>query len=319
MPNPLDVAFAAFGNNQARELLSGELGKYAYAADLGAMRVLVDDHGEDFWGANLYNGWLAAIRSLSRAGAGQSAPLEVAGTEAWGRRILNTQLASWAELRHDTILYAKQSYTAGPVCEFPDALVEPNPEFFARVRAFATKGQAVTSSFGLTAERDYFVHLGNVAGVLKEMAEFQAQGKAFTPTHMAFINETVAVQTICGGASATGWYPQLFFGVNSTTFDPTIADVHTQPKDEGGGDVGRVLHVGTGYARLMVVTANTCTGPRAYAGLASSYFEEITEKYQRLSDPEWEARFGTMGAFGWNDNGKGPAADVPWMSDLLAR
>ena len=319
MPNPLDVAFAAFGNNQARELLAGELGKYPYAAALGAMRVLADDHGEDFWGGNLYNGWLAAIRSLSRVGAGQSAPLEVAGTEAWGRRILNTQLASWAELRHDTILYAKQSYTAGPVCEFPDALVEPNPEFFGRVRAFATKGQSVTTALGRTAERDYFVHLGNVAAVLKEMAEFQAEGKPFTSTHMAFINETVTVQTVCGGASAQGWYPQLFYGVNSTTFDPTIADVHTQPKDEGGADVGRVLHVGTGYARLMVVTANTCNGPRAYAGLVSSYFEETTEQYRRLTDPEWEARFGAMGAFGWSDNGKSPAADVPWMSGLIAR
>jgi len=27
--------------------------------------------------------------------------------------------------------------------------------------------------------------------------------------------------------------------------------------------VGNVLHVGTGYARLMVVTANTCEGPKA--------------------------------------------------------
>ena len=28
---------------------------------------------------------------------------QIAKTEAWGRRLLNTQLASWAELRHDTI------------------------------------------------------------------------------------------------------------------------------------------------------------------------------------------------------------------------
>jgi len=281
--------------------------------------VLVDDHGETFWTANLYNGWLGAVRSLSRAGAGQSMPLAVAATEAWGRRILNTQLASWAELRHDTILYAKQSYSAGPVCEFPDALVEPNPEFFARLQTFATKGRQVADSLGRSKEADYFVHLGAVADVLREMAEYQAQGTPFTAAHMAFINETVTVQTVCGGASAQGWYPKLFYGADPTAFEPTIADVHTQPKDEGGGDVGRILHVGTGYARMMVVTANTCTGPRAYAGLASSYFEEVTEKYQRLDDLTWEARFGTKGAFGWNDNGASPAPDVPWMTDLIAR
>ena len=42
--------------------------------------------------------------------------------------------------------------------------------------------------------------------------------------------------------------------------------------DWGGNRVGKVLHVGTGYARLMVVTINTCTGARAYAGPVSSYF-----------------------------------------------
>ena len=59
----------------------------------------------------------------------------------------------------------------------------------------------------------------------------------------------------------------------------------------------------------MVLTANTCTGPRAYAGLVSSYYEEITENFQRLDDPTWEQRFLT---------GSLPA-DVPWMSSLIAR
>lgn len=325
MPDPLDVAFAALGNNQAAALLTPQMQQHSYAADLAAMRVLADDHGESFWSANLYNTWLSALRALSRNGGAQSAPLEVAGTEAWGRRILNTQLASWAELRHDTILYAKQSYTAGPACEFPDALVEPSPEFFARVKAYAEKGEAVVAALSFSdtnlAKRitDHFVHLRSVADMLREMAEHQAQGKPFTQQHMAFIDETVAVQVVCGGAYATGWYPKLFFGPGATDFSPTIADVHTQPKDEVGSDVGRVLHVGTGFARLMVVTANTCNGPRAYAGLVSSYFEEITDKYKRLDDPTWEKRFGTSGAFGWNDPGGQLASDVPWTRDLIAR
>jgi hypothetical protein len=29
--------------------------------------------------------------------------------KAWAAKTLQTQLASWAQLRHDTILYAKQS------------------------------------------------------------------------------------------------------------------------------------------------------------------------------------------------------------------
>jgi hypothetical protein len=314
MPNPLDVAFAALGNNQAATLLGPELDRYGYASDLAKMRVLADDHGESYWGANLYNTWTAALRALSPFGAAASAPLEIAGTEAWGRRVLNTQLASWAELRHDTILYVKQSYTSGIVCEFPDVLVEPSPEFFGRIQSYATKGGQVVASLAIQnatlaqQAAEHFTRLATVAGTLKEMAEYQAKGTPFTAAHMAFVNETVVVQEFCGGASATGWYPKLFFA-NPTTFEPTIADVHTQPFDEGGTPVGKVLHVGTGYARLMIVTANTCTGPRAYAGLASSYFEEITTDFKRLDDPSWEMRL--LG-------GQIPA-DVPWMSDLVAR
>jgi hypothetical protein len=166
------------------------------------------------------------------------------------------------------------------------------------------------SSYGQSAT-GYFAHLGEVAAMLEEMATQQAQGTPFTAAQMAFVNQTVVLQQGCGSpASASGWYPGLFYNTNSITFSPTIADVHTQPTDEAGNDVGRVLHVGTGNARLMVLTANTCTGPRAYAGLASSYFEEVTEDWQRLDDPTWAKRFSATGT---------PPADVPWLSGLLAR
>jgi hypothetical protein len=51
-----------------------------------------------------------------------------------------------------------------------------------------------------------------------------------------------------------------------------------------------VLHVGTGAARPLVVVADTCSGPRAYVGLASSYYEVVTSNYERLDDPTWEKR-----------------------------
>ena len=73
--------------------------------------------------------------------------------------------------------------------------------------------------------------------------------------------------------------------------------------------MGRVLHVGTGYARLLIVTADTCTGPHAYAGLASSYYEKTTQNFDRLTDERWKHGFGAGT----------PPADVAWMSDLIGR
>jgi hypothetical protein len=237
----------------------------------------------------------------------------VTGTEPWGRRILNTQLASWAELRHDTILYVKQSYTSGVSCAFPDAYVDPYPEAFAELQRFAdyatanvlpvaARSQSATDQAMLAA---YFAQLSTVAKMLHDMAQAELTGAAFSADQMAFINAAVTVQQECGGATANGWYPNLVFG-DPTTFDPTIADVHTQPTDAGGNVIGRILHVGTGYARLMVVTANTCAGPRAYAGLASSYYETITQNFDRLTDDRWQANFGAN-----------EPPDVSWVSDIL--
>lgn len=321
MPSPLDPAFAAFGNNQAGLLLGGELTEYSYAPDLHMMRVLVSAHPAEFWSANLYNLWLSSIQALSPSdelGSWAAAGLpSIAATEPWGRRILSAQLASWAELRHDTILYAKQSYTGGATCEFPDAYVEPYPSFFHAIGALAEHGQGLVAGLDLSAAPwlatripEYFDQLQAVAETLASMAEHQRTGTPFTVDQMAFINQAVTVQYGCGDPEgAEGWYAKLFFDRhNSVQFDPTIADVHTQPTDEVGSLVGRVLHVGTGSPRLMVVTADTCVGPRAYVGLASSYFERITDDFERLDDPTWADEL----------QGATPN-DVPWMTDLVVR
>ena len=321
MPNPLDVAYAAFGNDQAAALLGPELRRTPYAPALESMRRLGDEHGASFWDANLYNLWQGALRALSpNADIVQGAGLPaVARTEAWGRRMLNTQLASWAQLRHDTILYVKQSYTTGAACEFPEAYVDPYPAFFAKLQAFAQAGQAVVSDLPLMSGSylgprigAYFGKLGQVTGILREMALLQRQGMPHKPEHLAFINQAVNTEPVgCAGPPGLrGWYADLFFDPNSALqFDPTIADVHTQPTDETGNPVGKVLHVGTGWARLLVTTIDTCMGPRAYAGVASSYHELITKDLQRLDDKDWLKRF------------DGPTApeDVSWMGDLIVK
>ncbi len=323
MPNPLDAAFAAFGNNQALALSGAELEQYPeLSGALGAMRFSIDSHGASFWDANLYNLWSSALRSLSPAPdmsdpAGLGLPA-VAGTEAWGRRVLNTQLGSWAQLRHDTLLYAKQSYTDIPACEFPDAYVEPNPEFFRALVRFAERGSALVD--GLPAGqylaediRGYFANLAASAGTLAQMAEQQKSGTPFSAAQLAFINDAVRVVQDTAGCTTVetpdGWYADLFYNQSKAIEqDLTIADVHTQPADEVGNIVGRVLHVGTGFPRLMTITVDTCVGPRAYAGMAYAYHELITNDFQRLNDEEWTGRVTSA-----------PPADAPWAAPFIAR
>jgi hypothetical protein len=321
MPSPLDAAFAAFGNDQAGLLLGSELEQWKYAPDLASMRVLADAHPAEYWQDNIYNSWLGMLRVLSPSSAVASPKSmglpAVTGTEAWGRRLLSTQLSSWAELRHDTLLYAKQSYTGGASCEFPDAYVEPYPEFFAKLGAFATRGATLVSgldlgpgSYLVTQAQAYFETVSMVAATLGKMAENQRSGVPHSAAQMAFINDAVVVDEGCGDPSfQSGWYKKLFFEPGrGIKLDPVIADVHTQPTDAGGAMVGKVLHVGTGMPRLMVVTVDTCSGPRAYAGLASSYFEHVTSNFDRLTDEEWSGLIQAQ-----------TPPDVAWMKDLVAR
>ena len=331
MPNPLDVGFAALHNDNAGLLLAPELTKFDYAPDLASMRILTDAHPTSFWEANLYNHWLAALRTLSPtpdvANPSAVGLPRVAGTEPWSRRLLSTQLASWAELRHDTILYAKQSYTAAASCEYPDAYVEPYPDLFARLAAFATRGAELLGGVKLPGRfiGDYFMQLREVVTRLERMAKEQRTGALHSAEDLAFINHlTVQNRGGCGGPpTLDGWYAKLFFNPgDALEADPIIADVHTQPTDESGNLVGKVLHVGAGAPRTMVVSIESCSGPRAYVGLVSSYFETVTDGFERLTDEEAAAKNARLGAAiqSGPKSGSPPSSPiVPWMADLVER
>ena len=106
---------------------------------------------------------------------------------------------------------------------------------------------------------------------------------------------------------AAGWYAKLFWDPSSAVeVGSVVADVHTQPTDEAGNPVGKVLHVGTWFPREMVVTVESCSGPRAYVGLVSSYHEQIKDNFVRMTDDEWRAQ------------GLATPPDVSWFSGLVA-
>ncbi len=73
-----------------------------------------------------------------------------------------------------------------------------------------------------------------------------------------------------------------------------MADVHTQPTDQSGNEVGNVLHVGTGKINLGVFLApNTCNPGQliAYVGPVGSFHYEIQSGFNRLTDGDWDKYF----------------------------
>jgi hypothetical protein len=302
MPDPLDVGFAALANDGAAELLRGDLDRYEYAPELHMMRFLGTAQGDEYWQESLYSTWLSALRALSPTKDALDRPEagglpSVAATREWNARILSTQLASWAELRHDAVLYTKESYSFTALCEFPDAYVDPYPELFHRIALHARLGKALTADVLSVqaplqnAAQNYFARLDEVATQLQQMAHQERAREPFTKAQMDFVNTMVSTHPSggCGGPPVfSGWYGDLFVERAAlTTFEPTITGVHTQPTDASGTVVGHVLHVGTGHPIEMVVTVDSGDGARAYAGYVSSYYETTTSNFERLDDEGW--------------------------------
>ncbi|MCX6146082.1 MAG: PKD domain-containing protein [Candidatus Kapabacteria bacterium] len=74
------------------------------------------------------------------------------------------------------------------------------------------------------------------------------------------------------------------------TDESVIADVHTTPRDENENNVGWVLHCGTGRPNTAIIVAKDSSGKeRAYVGPVFSYYEKITDNYERLTDEKWKS------------------------------
>ena len=289
MPSGLDV-MAALGADEAVRLLRPELEKHGYAASLLAARTLFDERPPAARTATAYDAWLDALAQLSRPPAAGAVP-QVMRTPAWRRKALQTQLASWSELRHDTILYVKQSYSGHIICDYPAGYVEPYPEAFARVAVLAEELGRRLGKLGAASEhvKTFLGTFAARARDLQRLAEKELAGKPFTADERKFVKDAIHVKTTsygCGPPSKTysGWYPTLIYSGVPDSWEPTIADVHTSA--EHG-----VLEVGVGNVDFLVVAVDNGRDRAAYVGPVYSYYEFASGS--RLTDQEWRESVST--------------------------
>lgn len=295
LPDPLDILYA-LGNDDVLPLLRGELDTYHYAASLEALRYLVDAYEPEFWEQSLYTRWLHALRALAKTGDQAGAP-EFMRTAAWQQEKMNTQLASWAELRHDTLLYVKQSYTSGVICSYPHGYVEPVPELFDRLEALGHFAHDELVGLGIPSWiesliQGYYDRMATIMQTLGSIARKELAQTALSEAEQEFLRTPLYLDSQTCGTPERGWVRDLYFDPADWpvgTPDLIVADVHTQPTDEFGNPVGRVLHVGTSDPRLAVVVTG-CPGatPVAYVGPVAAYHQHVTTNFTRLTDDAWE-------------------------------
>lgn len=300
-PSSLDVMYT-LGNDRAADHLGDELAKYHYKSNLDRLRQQVNGYSHEFWQNSFYNLWLNCIRALNIEPDGQKP--QAMQSAAWKDKNLHTQLASWAQLRHDNILYAKPAYGPACICEYPGGYVEPYPAFYAAVREYARFGKALFASVEIDdtgrkseqthqAALDYFDHLNAVAARLEALSVKELAGEPFSEEDTLFLRSVVVRKyvgdTSYGGFTEehwNGWYNDLLPFDDETP--EMVADLRTN-LDNNLGPTG-VLHIGTGEPVVEVMLVEGADGQQtAYVGPAFTYYEHLEEGLppKRLQDRDW--------------------------------
>jgi hypothetical protein len=315
IPSCADVAFAVFGNDHLVPALTQRMKSPAgrqfrdgllYQHNLTAVRNIIDRLPEDAWTESLYADWLGCLRELSRPTTDPKYPEAMRG-QAWALKAGVTQLASWTQLRHDTVLYAKPSYTTGESCEYPAGFVEPVPHFWKRYEAMIqrTRGGLAKLTFpdgqfkdqGKFLKATYLAHLdrfAKAAALLRAIAEKEVAQQELTAAETKFLKEVVVRGGGSGMPPVSGWYPNLF-SHRSTIQDQDdahkwvalVTDVHTDPPAVSVPDPGCVLHQGVGNIDTLVVAVDNGKDRMVFAGPVFSHYEFEAPNAVRRTNGDW--------------------------------
>ena len=278
-PKSLDVP-AVLGSELAEEILNETEAQYMnYTVQLNRLKSEFKTLDVMNWTKNLYWSWLYTLNTTLET-VNSNYPTFMT-TDAWGREKLQTFTGSWTELRHDTILYAKQSYTPlygvgpfnPPTPDYNTAYVEPYPQTHLRLASLLNMTLNGLNGFQLLSE-DIEESLSSFRGILKlfyDSSILELEGKELPQETQIAIRE-----------AAKEFAAILGVATEKTQKATIVADVHTD------ANTNSVLEEALGKFNILIVVYSDSEGKLyASAGPAYNYFEFIQPMSQRLTDEEW--------------------------------
>ncbi|MBR4606429.1 MAG: DUF3160 domain-containing protein [Lachnospiraceae bacterium] len=318
LPDGLDVA-AAFGSDLALELLI-EKGNDRFPNFLEQMQLVRSKVQKltDYWSSSLYGGWLYTLLPLlEKKGEGYPSFMT---NENWQKKSIEGFLGSWTELKHDTILYAKQMMAemgGADIDEYDDrGYVEPQPELYARLYALTkTTIEGLEKRGYLGAEeKEGLVRLGEMAKRLRDMSVKELQNETLTDEEYDFIREY-------GGALEHLWYETVKDEANNRYADAAefpmaiVADVATDPNgvclEEAIGGAARIyvifpidgeLHIGIGgvfnYYQFVQPISDRLTDKEWRIKLGMQMGDDDMYHWESIAGPEWTDSYRNY----WKDN-----------------
>lgn len=287
LPKGLDIP-AAMGSAEASSILKnmGEQDYRGYSENMNRMQQYIASLPAQTWHHNLYWGWLNTLQPLLvEVPNGYPSFMR---SQAWTRKSLNTYLSSWTELKHDTVLYAKQVYAeAGGGGEIEDddrGYVEPNPRIYARLAALTALTRDGLQNRSLLNKKDAenLNRLQKLALDLKTISEKELKGQSLTADEYELIRsygvqlEHFWLETLRDQKDDNKNSNHLLLDNPAML----VSDVTTAPPDT-------VLEEATGYIHSIYAVVPVEGKLRIARGGVYSYYEFPWPASNRLTDDAW--------------------------------
>ena len=289
LPKALDF-FAAMGSDEAYSILKG-MGEDQYVnydTQTTKVRTEVAALGIDSWTQNLYWSWLYSFQPLITPKGSAYPPFMQ--TQAWTRKDLQTALGSWTELKHDTILYAKQVMAemggGGEDVAPPHGYVEPDPEAYARLLALTQMTYDGLQSRGLLSDltRGNLENLISELKFLKDISERELAGDPITDDEYWHIQYWGGIleQFTLAAADTTGNMDRDLSDQKAAL----VADVAT-----GTYDLNTLVALEEGVGQPTPIYVVLPNSPwRVATGAVYSYYEFTVSSSNRMTDEAWQAQ-----------------------------
>jgi len=281
LPEGLDIP-AAYGSEEAGKLIADSINPI-YISQMAAVKKSLAEQTVAQRTATLYGSWMYALQPLASP-APKGYPWFMLN-QAWTRKQLATYLASWTELKHDTVLYAKQAYAAemgGSPEEPPQkddrGYVEPQPLFYARLAALADMTIQGLGQRNLLDDksREALQRMSALSRSLQTISVKELENAKLSDDEYDIIRAY-------GGDLEHIWNDVQDNEGQSTLDTPAalVTDVATNPLG------GEVLQEGTGYIARIYAVVPIDGKPHITQGGVFTHYEFSNAMSDRLTDEVW--------------------------------
>lgn len=294
-PKGLDV-FAVTGNETAKDILYNEYQEPLNWEGYTPAFNKLSNRFKNFsgWEDNMYNYWMHTLFVLNN-GVGSQHPFFMQNP-AWNRKNLITTLASWAELKHNAILYAEQPGAAecgnGGECPPPPhpyvvGYVEPNVAYWNDAVGFLDllKDKLQTLDFLSKNNKQLIERMSNKLAFMKQVSEKELAGQTLTEDEYRTLESYGAeIEYMTLSIMNTGYWGGV---IGPDRQVAVVADVYTQ--NGNGYPKAGILHEGVGNVNDLYVVVEINGYLYLTKGGIFDYYEFVEPLNSRLTDEEWQA------------------------------